>query len=1045
MDSQRKVLWKTKPGPPSSADLRLVRAAMCRIMMVTFGMAGGFGGGHLPIPGHFRGMSKEREMKLSWVRGIIALSWVVLGFAGVVEAADLSQVKGADASNEGVVVAEGQAIVGPQEAGEATSAGTCDVAIYANDNALTSYYSTTPGIEIMDFGTSSGGRICEFAFSYATNQVDPGDLTVRFYAGTSSSTCPGTFLAGWNLSGLPGSPDGNAYIFDVAFSIVEAERFDLPAGAFGYSFQPTTSGTGPVLASGGSGVQDLFYKDCSPAWFGGTPFAAFTMTLTGEDQTPPQISVAPSSLSFDCAGAESADVTALAASPVDATPIDGISTKLVEPETILSRFESGATNVQVIVNLAANRELIAGTDFDEAVSRGLLQAEVARVQKKVLTRYEKAELTVRRRFENQAGFSAAVSQDVLEQLLADDDVASIEPVRWLEPNLAQGVPLMNATAARLDYNGAGLSVAICDTGVDYTHPRLGGGGFPNSKVIGGYDFGDDDADPMPCEPHGTACAGIAAGDLGTVGDYIGGVAYNAKVYGLKMSAACGGSAGSDAMIASWDWCVSHKNDDPANPIMVISTSFGGGQYTTTCDTVSAGMTTAAANAKAAGITVLASSGNDGYCDAMGWPACISDVISVGAVFDDALGTLGFCVNEDSCVTKSSDAACTPDYLAWQASGADVVTAYSNTAGFLDVLAPSHNAYTADLAGSSGYSSGDYTSNFGGTSAACPYAAGAVAALQQAAMDLQGTYLTPDEVLSVLSGTGQPIVDPKTSASTPRIDLGAAIASLDPCEGQFVTIENLGAQDLVITSMTKPAELTLTPGPPYTIPGGSSLVLCVEMDCAICDGADVVTSWTISSNDPVTPSVVVPINVDCPEAVAPVMTAASSIKTHGTVGDFAIPLFPAAGAVVECRQQGPNWIEVQFDQDIQLLYGDPTLNVTLSSGTVTSTTDMGSGTLWITLNGAADNQDLALAFPGVASAASAAALNTDLLCFGVLLGDCQTDRLTNVFDLLSVRNNLANAVSGSTFRCDVVPNGTFDIFDLLSVRNNLSKTIPPTCP
>ena len=45
------------------------------------------------------------------------------------------------------------------------------------------------------------------------------------------------------------------------------------------------------------------------------------------------------------------------------------------------------------------------------------------------------------------------------------------------------------------------------------------------------------------------------------------------------------------------------------------------------------MTTAAANAVAAGITIFASSGNDGYCDSMGWPACISYVNSVGAVYD----------------------------------------------------------------------------------------------------------------------------------------------------------------------------------------------------------------------------------------------------------------------------------------------------------------------------------------------------------------------------------------------------------------------------
>jgi subtilisin family serine protease len=50
------------------------------------------------------------------------------------------------------------------------------------------------------------------------------------------------------------------------------------------------------------------------------------------------------------------------------------------------------------------------------------------------------------------------------------------------------------------------------------------GCFPNIKVIGGYDCDDNDPDSMDQDGHGTACAGIAAGGLGTVGDYIGEVA-----------------------------------------------------------------------------------------------------------------------------------------------------------------------------------------------------------------------------------------------------------------------------------------------------------------------------------------------------------------------------------------------------------------------------------------------------------------------------------------------------------------------------------------
>jgi subtilisin family serine protease len=223
---------------------------------------------------------------------------------------------------------------------------------------------------------------------------------------------------------------------------------------------------------------------------------------------------------------------------------------------------------------------------------------------------------------------------------------------------------MNASAARSTYSGEGLSVAICDTGIDYNHVALGNGGFPNSKVIGGYDTGDDDNDPMDMQGHGTACAGISAGNLGNQGDYIGGVAWGARLYALKISHGSGGSAYLSNMIEAWEWCISHQYDDPNHPILVINTSFGAGRYTETCDADSPAMTKAAANAKAAGMTLFVSSGNDGYCDAIGWPACISHVISVGAVYDAhfTAESIGWCVQQQSCAVKNPTWGCSSRIL-----------------------------------------------------------------------------------------------------------------------------------------------------------------------------------------------------------------------------------------------------------------------------------------------------------------------------------------------------------------------------------------------
>jgi subtilisin family serine protease len=475
--------------------------------------------------------------------------------------------------------------------------------------------------------------------------------------------------------------------------------------------------------------------------------------------------------------------------------------KLIHCNDIMKGFEEGQGRVKVIVNLAEPAETKAKTDWHSKHSLKLLQDEIKATQVPVLSALSEGEFKLRYRFDNQAGFSGEVTLQGLEKLKNDPRVISVEPVYLLEPHLRQGIPLMHADTYRSSYNGAGVAIAICDTGIDYRHPMLGNGGFPNSKVIGGYDYGDMDADPMPdsTQAHGTCCAGIAAGDLGDVVDYIGGVAYNAKLYALKITAGPSGSAELDAMVAAWDWCVTHRNDDPCHPILAISTSFGGGRNYSTCDSYYSSMTIAANDAVAAGITVLASSGNDGYCDSIAWPACISSVISVGAVYDASFGQYLPCISGQSCATKYSTPGCSTGYYAIDITAADMVTSYSNTASFLTVLAPSNQCYTTDIISTGGYSSGDYYSTFGGTSAACPYTAGAVACLQSAAKAIRGSYLSPSEVRTILTSTGDNITDGKVAITKPRVNLAWAIDYI--FYGRPPTANDINVTTLLNTAIT----------------------------------------------------------------------------------------------------------------------------------------------------------------------------------------------------------------------------------------------------
>ncbi len=448
--------------------------------------------------------------------------------------------------------------------------------------------------------------------------------------------------------------------------------------------------------------------------------------------------------------------------------------KLTDARKTIGNLANGT--VKVIVNLAPPPEL-AGTDFASKASLETLRPQIKKLQQDVLDNLPAKDVKVGFRFDNIAGFSAEVTTNGLKALQSHPRVVSIEPVFILEAHLAQGIPLMHGMTYRSNYYGAGLAIAICDSGIDYTHARLGGGGFPNSKVIGGYDFGDNDADPIPNgQAHGTCCAGIAAGDLGTVVDYIGGVAYGAKLYALKITSGTSLNATNDALVAAWDWCVTHKNDNTNFPIMVISTSAGIGRAFSVCDDVLPSMTTAANNAVAAGITVIASSGNDGFCDSMNWPACISSVISVGGVYDAAFGQNQPCVNSNSCAPKIATIGCPTGWYANDSTAADEVTSYANMALYLTLMAPADQCYTLDITGTSGYKPGDYYDSFGGTSAAAAYAAGAVACLQSAAKAITGNYLTPQQVKSCLVSYGDNVTDTKVAITKPRVNLERAIQS-----------------------------------------------------------------------------------------------------------------------------------------------------------------------------------------------------------------------------------------------------------------------------
>ncbi|MEF3697351.1 S8 family peptidase [Desulfolutivibrio sp.] len=445
--------------------------------------------------------------------------------------------------------------------------------------------------------------------------------------------------------------------------------------------------------------------------------------------------------------------------------------KLVSSGNAVAALKGGQESARFIVMLAEPATTKKGASLASESAKAERRGQVAAVLDGFLNRKKAADTgDVTRRFSYMPAFAATLTAVQLQGLLADEAVAFIREDRMNKPQLRQGIPLMGASATRSEFSGKGVAVAIADTGVDYNNTYLGAAPLAsNTKVIGGYDVGLSKADPMDADGHGTACAGIVAGTIGNTGDYIGGVAPDAKIYALKITDATG-DASDSAIMAAGEWCVTHQNDDSENPIMIINISFGGERYTSNCDASMPDYAAAVNNILAAGITVFASSGNDGYCNAMGSPACLSGIVSVGAVYDADFGEYTPCVEPESCVTKIADAGCDSGYYTEDATAADKVAAYSDAASFLTLLAPSNQCYTLQCAAQGS----TFNTAFGGTSAASPYAAGAAAALQSAAKEERGEFLTPAQVKSLLVGTGRPITDTKAAVTKPRVNLQAAI-------------------------------------------------------------------------------------------------------------------------------------------------------------------------------------------------------------------------------------------------------------------------------
>lgn len=168
-----------------------------------------------------------------------------------------------------------------------------------------------------------------------------------------------------------------------------------------------------------------------------------------------------------------------------------------------------------------------------------------------------------------------------------------------------GISKVQAPSAWATTRGAGVKIAVIDTGIDRTHPELAAnlkGGW--NALTKGEDFTDDNG-------HGSHVSGtIAAVDdkKGVVG-----VAPKVDLYGVKVLDA-NGSGTFDDVIAGMQWAVDNKME-------IVSMSLGASQGNQSLTDMVAAMTKA-------GVILIAAAGNSG--GSVGFPAACPGAIAIAA-------------------------------------------------------------------------------------------------------------------------------------------------------------------------------------------------------------------------------------------------------------------------------------------------------------------------------------------------------------------------------------------------------------------------------
>ncbi|MFN9630062.1 MAG: S8 family serine peptidase [Cyanobacteriota bacterium] len=335
------------------------------------------------------------------------------------------------------------------------------------------------------------------------------------------------------------------------------------------------------------------------------------------------------------------------------------------------------------------------------------------------------------------GYGEVSVERAIEQLL-DINIAD------LAPQFSGGLYGLDRIGApevwSQGFTGAGIVVAICDTGVDRNHPDLDANIWSNAGEVAsngidddgngyiddsyGWNFISNNNNTSDVNSHGTHLAGTIAGENNSFG--VTGVAYGARVMPVKVL--------SDSGSGSWQSVANGIRYAADNGAHIINLSLGG-------DAGDSTLQSAIQYAWNRGVAVIMAAGNDGY-SSPGYPAAYASSwgMAVGAV--DSNGSMA---------SFSNRSGSTPmNYVT--AAGVGVLSTVPNN----------------------GYATYD------GTSMATPHMAGAMALLMQANLASNlNLNLTQLEQLFIATASNSILAAGASSGSSAATGMGLMMADGAP--------------------------------------------------------------------------------------------------------------------------------------------------------------------------------------------------------------------------------------------------------------------------